>query len=288
MKKTHYIGSFIIYMAMLSLVSNVIAGRISDVRNTKHNFSASVLPSILGGGDTRTVKANTESEICVFCHTPHGADLSAPGPLWNRALSGATYSTYNSGSLDATGEGIPLNQPDGISKLCLSCHDGTIAIGSVRNASGSGGFQGPDITMTGTGASGEMAPGEGNSTGFTRHLGTDLGNDHPISLTYDTTLANADGEMRYPSAESHLVVRQGGNTQITDIPLEYDATTGTGGKVQCNSCHDPHIRSTDPAENIKFLRLNRLQKAEPTGSLFSTDNDIICLACHDKAGWVGS
>ena len=273
---------------LLVCFSNVFAARISDVRNTKHNFSSTDLPSILGGGDTRDVKADTESEICVFCHTPHGANVGAPGPLWNRELSGATYNTYNSGSLDATGEGIALDQPDGVSKLCLSCHDGTIAIGNVRNRAGSGGFQASAITTTGTGPSGEMAPGEGINTGFTRYLGTDLANDHPISLTFDSALADADGEMRYPDAESHLVVRQGGNGNTTDVPLEFDAGTATGGKVQCNSCHDPHIRSTDPAENIKFLRLNRLQKAEPTGTAFSKDNDIICLACHNKAGWVES
>lgn len=269
--------------------ANVSAERVADISNTKHNFSA-LGPSTLPTGQTRDVFATNEGQICVFCHTPHAAEPTQ-GPLWNRQLSTATYQTYVSSSLDAKGSGVPLDQPDGVSKLCLSCHDGTMAIGAVNVLNGS--FTDrigttPDITMQGTSAGGTMAPGEGPTTGFTRYLGTDLRNDHPISVRFDSSLAMADGEMRFPDAEQHLVVR-GGPTraQLDDIHLEPDATTTTGGKVQCNSCHDPHIRDTTN-ENIKFLRLNRLQKADPVNGQFSKTNDIICLACHDKTGWVGS
>jgi len=256
--------------------------RVSDIRNTKHNFSSFASPDIQGNGDTRSVKASEEAEICVFCHTPHGANVAAaPGPLWNRNLSTATYDTYNSGSLDATGDGIALDQPSGISKLCLSCHDGTIAIGSVRNRSGSGGFQTSAIDMTGTEADGTMPGGPyGENTGFTRRIGTDLTNDHPISFTYDTALANRDGEMRDPALEPGIGNRSSGVSP--HIPLE-------DGQVQCNSCHDPHIRdASDPTRNIKFLRLNRFQRVTPINTTFNEANDIICMACHDKDGWVGS
>jgi len=256
--------------------------RVSDIRNTKHNFSSFAPPDIQGNGDTRSVKASEEAEICVFCHTPHGANVAAaPGPLWNRNLSTATYDTYNSGSLDATGDGIALDQPSGISKLCLSCHDGTIAIGSVRNRSGSGGFQASAIGMTGTEADGTMPGGPyGENSGFTRRIGTDLTNDHPISFTYDTALANLDGEMRDPALEPGIGNRSSGVSP--HIPLE-------DGQVQCSSCHDPHIRdAADPTRNIKFLRLNRFQRISPINTTFNEANDIICMACHDKDGWVGS
>ncbi len=253
------------------------SGRVSDIRNTKHNLS-----TLGSSGQARTVQSSTENEICVFCHTPHGANqAAAPGPLWNRNLSNATYDTYNSGSLDATGEGIALDQPNGISKLCLSCHDGTIAIGSVRNRSGSGGFQATAIAMSGVETDGTMPGGPyGASTGFTRRIGTDLTNDHPISFTYDTALADRDGEMRDPANETHIGNRSPGVSP--HVPLD-------NGQVQCNSCHDPHIRdASDPTRNIKFLRLNRFQKVSPTNTTFNEANDIICMACHDKDGWVGS
>ncbi|MCK4587131.1 MAG: hypothetical protein KAU29_07305, partial [Gammaproteobacteria bacterium] len=254
------------------------SGRVSDVRNTKHNLSA------LSSGVSRNVQASTEDEICVFCHTPHGANLQAEGPLWNRNLSGAVYNTYESGSLDATPEGVALGQPNSISKLCLSCHDGTIAIGSVRVLNGAWVSGTTSIVMNGVedvgGSLDSMPVGAGENSGFTRRLGTDLTNDHPISFTYDSALATKDGELRDPAIESNIGNRSSGVTP--HVPLE-------NGQVQCNSCHDPHIRdSVDATRNIKFLRLNRFQRVSPSNTAFNESNDIICLACHDKAGWVGS
>jgi len=175
----------------------VYSGRIADIANTRHNFSASpMFPNTLPTGQQRNVKATQENQICVFCHTPHAAETSV-GPLWNRALSNATYQTYVSSSLDAGRPGLnpnaapqPLQQPNGVSKLCLSCHDGTMAIGAVNVLNGTFTDRNPataDIAMQGTGPGGTMAPGEGTTTGFTRYLGTDLTNDHPISVNYDTT-----------------------------------------------------------------------------------------------------
>ncbi|WP_455216640.1 hypothetical protein, partial [Kaarinaea lacus] len=264
-----------LFPGQVSLADNHLpSGRVSDVRNTKHNLSS------LSSSASRTVRSNTESEICVFCHTPHGANLQQ-GPLWNRNLSGAAYDTYNSGSLDATAEGVALNPPNGISKLCLSCHDGTIAIGAVRVLDGAWVSGTTSISVSGTGSGGTMPGGPiGENSGFTRKIGTDLTNDHPISFTYDTNLANNDGELRNPSTQSHIGNRTPGNSP--HVPLD-------NGQVQCNSCHDPHIRDeVDPSLSIKFLRLNRFQKVSPNNTTFNETNDIICLACHDKAGWVGS
>ncbi|MDH5570903.1 MAG: hypothetical protein OEY89_03995, partial [Gammaproteobacteria bacterium] len=102
-----------IFLAMMIvLVSlNVQAG----IVNTRHNLSTS------GIG---TIKATDEQEVCVFCHTPHNSDPVAP--LWNRNSSGSTYLPYSS----STVVGSP-GQPTGASMLCLSCHDGTIALGEI-------------------------------------------------------------------------------------------------------------------------------------------------------------
>lgn len=261
----------VFFAALLAVVclGGSEAARISDVRETKHNLS------VTGPG---TVKATTETQVCVFCHTPHGAEDITPGaPLWNRKLSTATYTPYTSQSMQATGMGAgdPGNQPDGSSKLCLSCHDGTIAIGSVNVLNGQ--LMESPISMQGVGGGGEMPTGDGETTGFTRKLGTDLTNDHPISFTYDHALYLADGELRDPDVIGNDILDRTPGVRPT-VPLE-------SGKMQCISCHDPHIRDDDPAVgNIKFLRLNRTQLAAPTGGNFDENNDIVCLACHDKLG----
>ena len=189
------------------------AQSISDVASTPHNLSVD------GPG---TVRATSETQVCVFCHTPHGATNSPGAPLWNRALSGQTYTTYSSSSLDAETIAGQLAQPAGSSKLCLSCHDGTLAISSVNVL---GGNLNVSVPITGAGPGDTMPAGEGVLTGFTRNLGTDLSNDHPISLTYDTTLANADGELRNPAAEAHIAIRRPG-VRPPRRPLPTRATAG--------------------------------------------------------------
>ncbi|MDH3317958.1 MAG: multiheme c-type cytochrome, partial [Gammaproteobacteria bacterium] len=249
----------LVSLALCFANSPLWAARISDVAGTKHNLSVS------GPGP---VKAVTEDEICVFCHTPHGAEPIA-APLWNRELSGATYTPYASSSINASDIAAT---PGGSSKLCLSCHDGTLAIGAVNVANGQ---VSPTIAMTGTGAGGTIAEGAGPQTGFTRKLGVNLTNDHPISFTYDSALASADGELRDPSLEPHIGNRSPGVRPV--VPLEV-------GKLECSSCHDPHIRDTNISLNIKFLRLNRFQLTAPSGGAFSETNDQVCIACHDKLG----
>jgi hypothetical protein len=248
---------------------------ISDVANTKHNLSVS------GPGD---VVATSESQICVFCHTPHGATAEA-APLWNRELSNQVYTVYTSSSLDAEQIQGQLRQPGGSSKLCLSCHDGTLALGTVNVI---GGQTNVTINLTGTEV-GRMPSGQGIETGFTRNLGgplgNDLTNDHPISFTYDSTLATTDGELFDPVAQSHIAVRAPGIRP--PVPLENLGGTETA-QMQCASCHDPHIRDTDLGLNIKFLRLNRFQKVGPAGGQFDQAGDIVCLGCHDKDGWATS
>lgn len=113
--------------------------------------------------------------------------------------------------------------------------------------------------------------------GATRRLGTDLTNDHPISQTFDSTLATNDGELRTPphSVGSVSVVDVRSSSTKPKLPLM------TGGTVQCNTCHDPHFNTG------KFLRLPRFQTTAAPGTP-NLANDQVCLGCHNKKGWVGS
>jgi predicted CXXCH cytochrome family protein len=159
------------------------------VSETVHNLSAS------GPGQARAV---SESQVCVFCHAPH--NTRGTPPLWNRELPVSSYTIYESSTLDAQ-----PGQPTGASKLCLSCHDGTIALGSVLSR--------PDqIRMTG----GQFIP-----AGLT-NLGTDLSDDHPISFFYTNGLAASDSQLVSPAA------------------LPREVRLDAQGQLQCTSCHDAH------------------------------------------------
>lgn len=310
--RSRHLGLRLLQLAGLTLVVAFVslrygtepaqAARVSDIRGTKHNLSAAADGSAYtnptaGAGTvpTRNIKATTETQICVFCHTPHAATVGGT-PLWNRKLAGSGYTQsyvlYDSNTLDAKQVQGSLDQPGGSSKLCLSCHDGTVAVGNVNVLNGTAPTPNTQATSTITTSGGPFMPtGSGATTGFTRNLGTDLTNDHPISVSYNDALAFRDGELRTPSTNSTLIgVRTPSNKP--KLKLENTGTPGANqAQVQCATCHDPHIRETNAATvgNQKFLRLNRFQHKQhavaPAG-FDATDNsgDIICLACHDKAG----
>jgi Doubled CXXCH motif (Paired_CXXCH_1) len=278
-------GWAVLVLATFSLAAPTLAQRISDVRGTRHNLSST------GPGPTRAAPGET-SEVCIFCHTPHGATqrdqggLTLRAPLWNRRVpDGATYTPYSSASLDAQTIIGGLNaQPGGSSKLCLSCHDGTLAIGNVNVLNGN---VNTTVPMSATGPGGTMPSGEGVQSGFTRLLGTDLRNDHPISLSFNSELSARDGELRpvdaaqrWPAGSGSVIgLRSPGFKPL--LPLEPTGANGAG-QVQCATCHDPHIRELDGAKgNQKFLRAQRFQETGPS-SVFDQVGDIICLSCHDK------
>jgi hypothetical protein len=116
-----------------------------DIRNTKHNLNENT--------DIGPITGTTE--VCIFCHTPHGARgvigtaPSGQAPLWNRAIKTTTgYQMYSSPNFD----GIDVaGGPKGVSLACLSCHDGTISFDALINPPGSGGFIPGNLTDTALG-----------------------------------------------------------------------------------------------------------------------------------------
>jgi predicted CXXCH cytochrome family protein len=207
MKKISFTFTFICLIAFTQL------GFSQHIAGSSHDFS--------------TKTWNTSGEICIVCHTPHNANTSvSDAPLWNHTLSAtATYTMYTSSTLNST-----AGQPDGSSKLCLSCHDGTVAL---ENFGG---------VTTGT-----------NLLTGTTVLGTNLSNDHPISITYDAALATADGGLHNPSSA------------LSGLGGTIAANMLTAGKMQCSSCHDVH----------NSAGINGLLKKTNAGS-------ALCLTCHNK------
>lgn len=206
MKKIRLLFTLLFVAAFASLSFGQITG-------TAHDFSG----EIWSGG-----------EICIACHTPHDGDMSIPGaPLWNHEVSTATFTLYTGGgTMDAT-----MGQPSAQSMLCLSCHDGTVALDSYGGVAG-----GTYLTALNDG-----------------YVGTDLSDDHPISFTYDATLAGLDGALHDPSTATSGL----GSTIDDDLLF--------GGQMQCASCHDVH-------GSTGFDSLLRIENA----------GSALCLTCHDK------
>ncbi len=274
---------------------------LEDVTRTKHNLSSVPPDQILSSatqprpGTSRDVFSPDTTEICVFCHTPHGANPDAASqlraPIWNRSLSQASYQLYDQVWSRSFEGRLHPGAPTGYSRLCLSCHDGTIALGAVRNAPGSGGFvdipsqNTPQLQMQyGSGVTppfpfGSIPEGSGSATGNTRRLGTDLRNDHAISFVYDNALAAIDTELTYPGSSPDRPANERPYPSGIGPMRRFDGEIlGVYNSIQCTSCHNPH-----QVNYPKFLRANWLQNApEHPGE------QIICLFCHDKPGWIES
>lgn len=186
--------------AVLAIVGLLAMGSASaQISNSDHDFSAN---------------GYAQGEICIVCHAPHDTDTSvADAPLWDHDLTtgGAGFTPYSSATLTAT-----VGNPDGISLLCLSCHDGTVAIDSFGGNTGS-------TFVTGT-----------------ANKGTDLSDDHPISFTYDAGLATADGELHDPTTQSSGL----GSTIALDMLFN--------NQLECASCHDVH-NSAGTANNLLVM-----------------------------------
>jgi hypothetical protein len=204
-------------------------------------FSGSALAgTIVGSAHDFSTEGWSGGQICVACHTPHNANITVlDAPLWNHALTIKTYLLYSSTTLNS----VP-GQPSGASKLCLSCHDGTVALDSFGGATGTSFI------------SAQYRVGGGPN---------DLQDDHPISMTYDTALSTTDGGLHDPATRNVTI---GSGTQTRNGTI--NAVMLYSGQVQCASCHDVH--NTFTVAGLNGIPLLKVSKA----------GSAICLACHNK------
>jgi hypothetical protein len=252
------------------------AGNLGSNSNNKHNLSASASH----GGIKAASSSNGGEQICIFCHTPHNAytkgdysNLKIDPPLWNHETSNASY-TFNSTGSDwvfYNGGGgvyntytIPPSNVDGASRLCLGCHDGTIAIGKVRSRPS-------PISMTEGNRTGCLdADGSLSSSCSTNLYATSSINHHVFSVPMnDALIANADNycpdemKLQYPTGDVKL--RPTANT--------YNGQPGKDGLgVQCSTCHDPHTYTNEGGTSCKFLVVGCPSPGSGTTNL--------CYACH--------
>ena len=218
-------------------------GEGDGANSNPHNLSAVV-------GNTNPKKALTqdpagkEMQICIFCHTPHGATPSST--LWNRLNptgpnGDGTFPLFTQGTLGIADSTIVVRSeygqgeyPNGASKLCLSCHDGVTAMGILAN--------GTEIEMTGN--------------GFT--AGTiNLATSHPISFKYTANYLTDLNTFRTSTY-----------TLPTTIPLDRD------NRVQCTICHEPHLDTNDGTYTLPFWRTAHKKPTQ------AEDYSAVCDECH--------
>ncbi len=173
-------------------------------------FAATSFATIVGTLHDMTLRSVAEQngEVCIYCHSPHVEDISILAdynPLWSADVQSATnFAPYASSTLQAS-----ITDPlDGPSRLCMSCHDGSIAIDSALN--------GTEVL------SGNALVGDG----------ADLTSDHPIGFDY-TAVASADAEINVETSA------YAGTSTIAAFLF------GTNNLMTCATCHDVHTDATD-------------------------------------------
>lgn len=245
--------------ALACLLFSLFPAHADSILGSKHDLTP------IGPGP---IKAISETEVCNFCHTPHHAVANTP--LWSHALSSQTYTLYGSSTTKAA-----VGQPTGSSRLCLSCHDGTVALGMVVNRPSPIPFQSGVTTLP-----------AGDTS-----LATDLSDDHPISFAYDHGLVSARGQLKDPSGLTGAVRLDKNNAvQCTSCHDPHDNRFGkflvaaNTESALCLTCHDPDHWNTSTHKTSTARWNNIAPNPWPRGTNLTTVAENACGSCHVAHG----
>ena len=198
-------------------------------------------------GSKATTTAGASDKLCSYCHTPHVPSTGIPAPLWSRkAKATQGWGAYTSSTMDAT----PVDPSDptadqhkNVSNMCLGCHDGTAMYTTSQYekrpyVSGSGAWTAYETRTVG--AAQNLITGNYNG----------LSHTHPVNFDYNAAVL-LDPAL-YPAVNAKYVYMDG----TTKVGRLFD------GKMQCSSCHNPHL----------------------SGKLVqgTTTDGKLCVACHAK------
>lgn len=214
----------------------------SGINGSKHDMN-----TMAGGVD------DVYGRTCAFCHTPHNAQTSLNGPLWNRAESTVTVAPY---VWKATLNTVAFQSDPAVgpSRLCLSCHDGSIAVDSH-------------------GSNGSQAGGA-KLTGATKIL--DMTITHPIGFDYNAAATARTSTEIVPSTAKFLDSASASfdtHNRTAGTGKTIAGTLFNGNIMTCASCHEVH--NTTNAAPTGANAYNFFLNAPEEGS-------AICLSCHVK------
>ena len=175
--------------------------------------------TITGTGHDLSTGATSGPSVCNYCHVPHAANPSMG--LWSHQVSGSQYQMYDNSVSTTYEQGSPsIPATPSPSRLCMSCHDGTVGLGAVNFSA---------------------APLPSSKTlNSTDNFGTNLTTSHPMAFDQ----WNHDNTLR-----SVLFTSSPRATANPSVRL-------WNGRVECTTCHEPHTANVDKQRNMMFLAVD--------------------------------
>jgi hypothetical protein len=259
MKKLTTILAAVALTAGSTVVALAATGPGTGIYLTPHDINFKLGPAV----------EDVQDRLCAYCHTPHhaytasdagavGTVLTASGyaPLWSHGVSTQAYVPYASTTFDVLG-GASMNADPlvGPSRLCMTCHDGTVALDTYYGQTGTHFISNGSATYFGN-----MPLIEANGV-----------KTHPIG--FDATAVNTGG----PQADSHLWSNYINNTYRGNVgTTKVVDRLYSGTYFTCSTCHDVHNKMNQTAGSIKTGTQHFFLMGGQT-------NSALCITCHNQA-----
>ncbi len=226
----------------------------------------------LGPGSKSPI-TGTRTDSCAYCHAPHsGLNMG----LWNQKLTTKNYTMYTSNTVKNTGIQPVLASS---SNMCLSCHDGTVAVGDTV-AYG-------QVTMIGSMNLVDLFSDKMQSSHPFSLAPPIKDNVHLVSsLAANGKTADTAGGVKLINGSVECTSCHNPHVQAKDLMSQnFLVKHGSGGQL-CLSCHDP-ARTTsgqlnplaDWASSAHATSANKIQAAAHLGSYPTVASDA-CITCH--------
>ncbi len=255
-------------------------GPMVSAMGNKHNLSAQNTAVTFRAVDD-AVNNPGGQQVCIFCHTPHNSQ--SQGPLWNRRDTSQVFARYTSNTLNIkniaasqySNTGDASGQPNGSSRLCLSCHDGVTGLGDVFRSGQMGAIQ-----MLG----GNNIP-QASVASFHPSTNKMKVGHHPVSFVYATSFdyKTQTGTMIGLNGASFTIPKLSAQPQMADKVKLQDSKRDARGWMQCTTCHDAHQNMG----NDTTVYPSTTRKVVPfwvySGATAVAGHDAVCNSCHKLA-----
>jgi predicted CXXCH cytochrome family protein len=246
-------------LGLVCFTSRSMAQSVVSIVGSPHDLNHALKYTVTNG----VGGVGNDGEVCLPCHTPHAAPYNSGSLLWNHQVDMSKPYTMYTVVNPASGSQSANMELDSTSRLCLSCHDGAVAVDSYgRNNDGS-------LMQSGSVKIGTLADHNGWTGAFAiAGVGNDLSADHPVGIGYPGLTVSGGVATFTPGTPNSF------NNPLTATNFKTGGVAGGPGVklvalpnglmgVGCTSCHEPHDKS------LWFQRM-------------SNSGSALCLSCHIK------